>query len=84
MKQNEFRIIGRYHHKFIPTTDYGIGLFAVYDFDKNKWEYLEVEFKEDLVSILNSFNEKQLVGITGHIESFGCLVADNIFAKYDK
>lgn len=84
MKQNEFKILGRYHHNFIPDDNFGLGLFELFNFDNTKSYFTEIIFRNELVEKLKTFNEKQIVCIVGHIESFGDLVADHIYTKGSK
>lgn len=81
MNYNDFRLGGRYKHKYEVSDKHYIILIEAFSNKNepiNNHSFIEIDILDDeLISIINNLNENELIAIIGHIESEVCTVNDN-------
>ena len=79
MNYNDFRLGGRYKHKYkINDKHYIVLLEALSNKQELDHDFIEIDIIDDeLISIINNLNENELIAIIGHIKSEVCTINDN-------
>lgn len=79
MKCNDFRLGGRYKHKYKVNDEHLIILLEAFtnkDMDKNN--FIEIDIKNnELIELIENIKENDLIVIIGHIDSEICEVSDH-------
>lgn len=95
MNYNDFKLAGRYIHKYKDNdTHYIILIALMYPINKKEPTFVEIDiYDKELITRIDNLNENDLIGVFGHIESEVCnlndsfnymnkkLVADKIMTK---
>lgn len=79
MKCNDFRLGGRYKHKYKVNDEHLIILleaFANKGMDKNNFIEIDIKNKE-LIDLIENIKENDLLVVVGHIESEICEVSEH-------
>ena len=79
MKCNDFRLGGRYKHKYKVNDEHLIILLEAFpNKDINKNNFIEIDIKnKELIDSIENTKENDLLVIAGHIESEICEVSDH-------
>ena len=79
MNYNDFRLGGRYKHKYKAGENHLIILLEAFaNKGKTKNDFIEVcVCDKDLISVVDRLEENELIAVLGHIESELCVVNDN-------
>ena len=79
MNYNDFRLGGRYKHKYKVYDNHLIILMESFaNKDNNKNEFIEIDiYDNELISLVEQVEDNELIAIIGHIESETCTINDN-------
>ncbi len=79
MNYNDFKLAGRYIHKYKDNdTHYIILIALIYPINKKEPTFVEIDiYDKELITRIDNLNENDLIGVFGHIESEVCNLNDN-------